>query len=234
MLSKHIKKHSLRPICNSSCTKGKILSISLEKDIKESIKTGNLKKIDNLMVNFNDKNNHIRGFQNLSSAGTIDITSETVKKLGPFPSLINVANLMIQNCTNLEEFAEPLLVEDMSTFGHQILISGNPKLKNLKGLSNLKRVHHLQLIANRGPGAFSTLEGLENLEFAENLNITGNGNLTSLRALKKLKQVPNRLTISSNNNLPKCEIDWLLAQLETRPKQVIIMANGPDDVSCPP
>lgn len=222
------------PICNSTCTRADSISIQLESDIDEALNMGNLEYIIDLNISTYDMVRHVKGLDKVKSIDRFQIYSESVQKISGLGQLKDMFQFELKDCNNLEEITEPLAVEDMSEANKTILIGGNGKLKSLKFLSNLKRIHFLQLIANRGSGAFSTLEGLENLEFAENLTITGNGNLTSLRALKKLKQVPNRLEFQSNNNLPKCEIDWLLAQLEERPKEVIIMNNGSNTATCPP
>ena len=90
-------------------------------------------------------------------------------------------------------------------------ITGNPKLKNLNGLANLKEI---RLRKNTGISedlfirdneSLESIEGLRNLESASGLRITRNNKLTSLKGLEKLRHVDTVLSVGANESLTSFE-----------------------------
>jgi hypothetical protein len=219
------KVKDFQPICNSPCTKAKEILIQLEEKLDKPMPMGNIKHIRSAALSDTSYSQKFEGLNKIEEITNLDITNTKLEYLPNLESIKSITQLNISDNNNLLGTTKPLLVEESTTVGGQLNISNNPKLKDLKLLSNLKRAHYIVLLGN-GDQSFETLEGLNNLEEIESLIITGNRNLKSLRALSKLKKVTNLLIIENHGKLPQYEIDWLLGNLEVVTDDVRIANNS--------
>jgi hypothetical protein len=210
-------------ICNSPCTKIGSVGIYLEEKLDTPMPMGNVDYIGRLSF-IPEVKQDLNGLNSISKIDQLTINTK-LEKISDLDSLKEIITLTIRDNENLTVATKPLLVEDMMQVGSSINISNNPKLKDLKLLSNLKRASYIVLLGN-GDQSFETLDGLNNLEEVESLVIGGNRNLKSLRALSKLKKVTNLLIIENHGKLPQCEIDWFLGNLDVVTDDVRISNNS--------
>ena len=108
-------------------------------------------------------------------------------------------------------------VTDLSALRSVTAIEGSlevqrTSLGDLRGLGALGRVDgDVSIFANE---ALGSLAGLDHLaEISGKLIISTNGALTSLRNLSELSVLSGGLTVTNNESLPKCDVDWLIAEL---------------------
>jgi hypothetical protein len=177
-----LKVKDFKTICNSPCSKTDSIAIHLEENLNKSMPIGSVKHIGYLSLS-PKLNSNISELEATKEISSIFINDSSLKYIPRMDQLKSLTKIKITNNEELLEATMPLNIEEMLLTGSTINISNNPKVKNLKLLSNLKRANYIELLGT-GDQSFETLEGLNNLEKIESLIITGNRNLKSLRAIK--------------------------------------------------
>ena len=116
-------------------------------------------------------------------------------------------------------------LEDLEVVNKTLYLRQNPKLENLHALRSLRRVGtedvgQLDIVDN---DSLETLQGLESLQEARVVVIEANDRLRSIEALENLQRIQT-LHVTGNPNLPRCQIERLVEQLQ--PDYVRIRGNG--------
>lgn len=133
-----------------------------------------------------------------------------------------------------------------------VLLSNNPRLASLAGLSKVVSVSDVWIVnlaiadltglnaldsvdklhVSNNPN-LTSLAGLDKLTSAWSINITSNEVLKNLRALGKVKLLDGELSITGNTVLPPCEVSWLLSSIGEANIGSINVANNADGGTCP-
>ena len=114
-------------------------------------------------------------------------------------------------------------LEGITTVRNELSVSSNDALESIEGLSGISGyVRELYVYTNP---ALSSLSGLGGFESVGNLSVWRNDALTDLDGLSGLTSVEVALGISENPNLPTCEAEDFLTQLDSLPDNVNISGN---------
>jgi len=155
-----------------------------------------------------------------------------------------IGNNNIESLDGLE-WIEVLVPNDCEGCGSSIVIEGNPRLRSLNALRNLREVGGITIEHNDAlevVNGFSKLEsgrvkimfnhGLKSIagfeqmrEIDSNITIRGNSNLSKVDAWPNLRKL-NALFVDRNRNLDECEVQRILDQLDEPPGTITIADNG--------
>lgn len=94
-----------------------------------------------------------------------------------------------------------------------IALSNDPALVDLSALGPVQSMPNGFSISQCN--ALTNLHGLEGLVAVQTVYITFNDALTSLHALGSIGSVGDAFIVGSNESLPTCEVNWLLANIGT-------------------
>ncbi len=190
----------------------------------------------------------LRGF---STASIIRIGNAhpTVKDLSFLSDFEDVKHLEITGNRGLESLDGLEWLVRMKTgcdeCGASLIIEGNPKLRSLKALRNLRETNGIRIDGNE---ALETVEGFSKLELG-GVAIIFNPNLKSISGFESLRTIDSSITIRGNSNLKKidawpnlsklnflfvdrnwgldeCEIQRILDQLDAPPQTIEMENNG--------
>jgi len=202
---------------------------------------------------------NINALGNLTRASRISITNSGLTDLNGLINLEgDLQNLTLLNLSNLTNISGLSGVTRVRT---GITINGNPQLLNLNGLQNISQIGFfgdgvLNILNNAG---LQNLDGLTGLTELGDLTIQNNPNLLNLNALSNLEtlqrftvnsnealvrvsgmsslnRVNNLFTVTNNAQLPSCDVDILIAQLQAANGiggVITTSGNDPDGVCGP-
>jgi len=185
-----------------------------------------------------------KALQGFRSASILRIHNAhpSVKDLSFLSEFEEVKILGIKNNRGLEsvdglEWLEKMTPPGCFDCGTSITIEGNPKLRSLKGLRNLKETTTLAIEGNESladVGVFSkfelgtvkisnlpsltTISGFESMRESEsNITIRANPNLKKIDAWPNLTKIFS-IVVERNRGLDECEVQRILDQLDEPPR----------------
>ncbi len=172
---------------------------SLPTDITDLSNLSNLTSIDGeVIITNNNQLTNIDGLSNISSVGSLFITSnKALPNLDGLSNLISVGDQMViidnDKLANIDSLSKLTILNNVS-------IIENKSLTNIDGLINLTSVGEaVGIIQNR---ALVNLDGLSNLSSVDGVvAITGNVKLTNVNGLSNISNIGEWLQIVGNDSL---------------------------------
>ncbi|WP_405564503.1 hypothetical protein [Polaribacter sp. Asnod6-C07] len=152
-----------------------------------------IKSLYDVFVTSNNSLESVEGLQNLETVKfNVHINLNPNLKTLELKSLSNVRFLKIENNEKLRQLKG---LENIKTLS-SLYIIGLTLLENYRGLHNLKTVSDFVIVENNP----INLIGFDSLEEAGSVSITDNENITSLEGLESLTKL-NNISIARNDNL---------------------------------
>lgn len=154
--------------------------------------------------------------------------TEKVTDLRVLKGIEQVTAFVIRDATELETLEG---LEDLKKVESGVKMRNAPKLESLAPLASLEEVgQKLSIYGGAGSLPIKNLEGLESLRRVEtNLYLDDLRQLESVDELESLERVGDYLRIKGNENLPQCEAEEAVEDVEVDAENVDISDNAPCD-----
>ncbi|TXD34759.1 hypothetical protein FRC98_18170 [Lujinxingia vulgaris] len=223
----------LNETCQALCPRAYSLTFSL--DTTEQLQGfADLTHIDaSLRFSGNPELQRVEALAGVQEVGSIEVLNNpNLTNLPSFANLTRLDGLRIERTPNLEtlrafaNLREVGFPDDPRAAERGVFLRDLQRLSDLEGLNALERAGTLHLTHNPN---LTSLDGLNNLQALGGLHLHANPSLTTLSGLDALQRL-DRLAISGSPELRRCEVDALLASLETPPRTIEL--NDLSDAPC--
>lgn len=159
-----------------------------------------------LVISSNEELKNLDGFIALGGSNRVFETirirdNSKLTTINQFDAVVEMANgLFIWNNESLTEVDFSGLIQ-ANIFG----FSGNSQMRDLRGLSNLKKVAHLYITNT----SLTSLNGLESLEEVESIELRDNHLLTAIDQFSQLTVVSQAVDLNNNRALASVDFNSL-------------------------